>query len=76
MDVEGMKAEIKALKEQVTALCKSVKHLQAPDHSTVFKIGGLMFTCQDEIHEFLMELEEKEPLPPSFGVWLTTFGTL
>ena len=58
--------EVDALKDEIGKLQAAMRKLQAPDHGSVLSVGAYDFQGQEELVEFLEELNEKEPLPPGF----------
>ena len=58
--------EVDGLRDELMKLQRIVSKLQAPDHRCVLSVGAYDFQGQDDLVEFLEELNEKEPLPPGF----------
>ena len=58
--------EVDGLRDEISRLQNTVRKLQAPDHGCVFSVGTYEFHGQEELVEFLEEINDKEPLPPGF----------
>ena len=58
--------EVDGLRDELNKLQETVRKLQGPDHGCVLSVGAYDFQGQEELVEFLEELNEKEPLPPGF----------
>ena len=58
--------EVDGLRDEVNKLQNTLRKLQAPDHGCVLSVGTYEFHGQEELVDFLEELNDKEPLPPGF----------